>query len=301
MREDEPGQPRVLWRSHPWTKQISSVAAHVSAAALVAMGAASSLAARKNTNRKHGREGNNEDEASGREGGKSRDGNNTRETAGEQDRDVTREQSNTAVRDGGGNRVHDRNRERDVSETTNDRQVRKEQTSNPDKTPEATETPEATNTGGGIGDNFGNAGSGLFDSPLATKTRRRANDFENRDPDAEDEEIVVEVNPDGESVYETDSVFFATGPEGLEIQTKNITYFAEPTPTPTPLPVLELPAREPGFPFGEDFPFGNEAGDVTPRATEPSDPGDTGNARGRAGDRAPADSDGGDNSMDFTS
>ncbi len=53
----------------------------------------------------------------------------------------------------------------------------------------------------------------------------------------------VDVDPDGESVYETDSVSFTTGPDGLEIVTDNITYFAEPTPTPEPLPGLELPDR----------------------------------------------------------
>ena len=53
----------------------------------------------------------------------------------------------------------------------------------------------------------------------------------------------------------------------LEIQTGNISYTALPTPTPEPLPRLELPTREPGFPFGEDFPFGNTTVTVGPTAT----------------------------------
>ncbi len=111
--------------------------------------------------------------------------------------------------------------------------------------------------GDGGGNDAGNAGSGLFDSPLATKARRRANDFDNADREDDDDRIFVDVDPDGESVYGTDSVSFTTGPDGLEIQTDNISYSAQPTPTPEPLPRLELPTREPGFPFGEDFPFGN--------------------------------------------
>jgi hypothetical protein len=95
-----------------------------------------------------------------------------------------------------------------------------------------------------------------------------------------------------------------TGPDGLEIVTNNITYFAEPTPTPEPLPVLELPARDPGYPFGEDFPFGNSTVVVAPRASEPPDPGDTGtttDARAKLISSPPESSDGGDNSMDFVS
>jgi hypothetical protein len=74
------------------------------------------------------------------------------------------------------------------------------------------------------------------------------------------------------------------------------------------LPRLELPVREPGFPFGEDFPFGDEAVAVRPAAREPSDPGDTGTApapRARplpdSDSSEPTNSDGGDNTMDFSS
>ena len=124
----------------------------------------------------------------------------------------------------------------------------------------------------------GNAGSGFFDSPLATKARRRANDFDNRNRDDEEEDgIVVDVDPEGESVYQTDSISYTTGPDGIEIITKNITYTAAPTPTPTPLPRLELPERD-GFPFGEDFPFGVARPTQAPTAAEPPDPGDTGPA-----------------------
>ena len=151
----------------------------------------------------------------------------------------------------------------------------------------------------------GNAGSGLFDNPLATKARRRANDFDNADSDQDDDGTFVDVRTDDDSVYETDSVSLVTGPDGLEIVTGNITYVAEPTPTPEPLPGLELPDREPGFPFGEDFPFGNATVVIAPTSAEPSDPGDTGTDTVSRAKFIPTQpepsSDGGDNTMDFTS
>ncbi|MCC2629685.1 MAG: hypothetical protein K0S14_3335, partial [Thermomicrobiales bacterium] len=139
----------------------------------------------------------------------------------------------------------------------------------------------------------GDESRGVFDRPLATKARRRSNDFDNADRDKDDGRVFVDVDPEGESVYETDSVALITGPDGIEIQTDNISYFAEPTPTPEPLPRLELLEREPGFPFGEDFPFGIESATVRPSAREPADPGDSGSET--------ANSDGGDNTMDFAS
>ena len=98
--------------------------------------------------------------------------------------------------------------------------------------------------------NRGNAGSGFFDQPLATKARRRSNDFEG-DDEEEDDGIVVDVDPEGESTFETGSIFFSTGPEGLEVVTRNISYTAAPTPTPTPFPRLELPERERLDVFGD--------------------------------------------------
>jgi hypothetical protein len=162
--------------------------------------------------------------------------------------------------------------------------------------------------GGGGGSNGGgtNAGSGVFDNPLATKARRRANDFDNANRDDDDDRTVVDVHPDGESVYQTHSISLTTSPDGLEIVTNNITFSAEATPTPEPLPVLELPDRDPGFPFGEDFPFGKSTVAVAPTATEPPDPGDTGTttdtrAKPIASQPDPGISDGGDYSMDFVS
>ena len=54
--------------------------------------------------------------------------------------------------------------------------------------------------GDGGGNDAGNAGSGFFDSPLATKARRRANDFDNAGGEDEDDGTFADVDPDGESL-----------------------------------------------------------------------------------------------------
>jgi len=178
----------------------------------------------------------------------------------------------------------------------------------------ATSNSETTTGGGGVhggrgnggGHDTGNAGSGFFDSPLATKAHRRADDFNHADPD--DDGTFADVHADGDSVYETDSVSLTTGPDGLEIVTRNITYFADPTPEPEPLLRLELPDHEPGFPFGEDFPFGNATVAIAPAARGPSGASDTGAATGSRAEPIPTNdqselisSDGGDYTTDFLS
>ena len=300
MREHEAGRPRTPRRWHPWIKRISKVAAHVSAASLLASGIASSLAARKPKNR-HDDHGARDQGDRNRDGGNNRNREDRQANDAKEDRGSERENKHKSDGDGDGGNGHRGGKQASrVDESSDVHSAARQQA--------ATATPTPTNGdggggGGGKGDSggndAGNAGSGFFDSPLATKARRRANDFDNADRDEDDGRIFVDVDPEGESVYETDSVVLITGPDGIEIQTDNITYFAEPTPTPEPLPRLELPVREPGFPFGEDFPFGDESATVRPSAREPSDPGDTGAAP--APRTEPANSDGGNNTMDFLS
>ena len=315
MPEDEAGRPRVPWRSHPWFTRVSSIAAQVAAAALLATGAANSLAARKNRGQNGERRDN--DEADIHRGGRGQD--RKRENDGNNDREDERASERKAQRDGGSrdrDRDRDGKRDREDDEATDakDTHVSRQQEEDPAEEPveDVPEEDEDTggggrNNGGGGGNDAGNAGSGFFDSPLATKARRRANDFNNPDGENEEDGIFVDIDSEGESVYETDSISFASGPEGAEILTENITFFAEPTPAPTPIPTLELPVREPGFPFGENFPFGDAAVAVAPAAPVPADPGDTpvivpDPAPAPApSDAPPADSDGGDNTMDFTS
>jgi hypothetical protein len=346
MREDEAGRPRVSWRRRPWFKPISTFVASASAALQLATDAAGSLAARKNNDRDDRGGGDKTDKDRDRGDDRDQDPESKSENERKADRKDEREDNDKASRDGDGdNRDHDRGRHRQrqnddasdleagasTKQKANRSQEAEQTNDNPEDTeePDDTEDPEETDGGGGGGgggrggrggrgdgggNDAGNAGSELFDSPLATKARRRAKDFENADRDDDEERIIVDVDPDGESVYETDTILFATGPEGVEIQTGNITFFADPAPPPEPLPGLDLPVREPGYPFGEDFPFGDFPFGVATVTTdptaapEPADPGDTAPDPARRADPvpaadepAPASSDGGDNTMDFSS
>ena len=326
MREHEAERPRTprLW--HSWLKRISNAATHLSAATLLASGMASSLAARKHGGR-HDDGGDRDRSEKDRGSGNDRDQEDKHGNDAKEDRSLHRDHAHKSDGDGHGGHGHRGGaHERQVDESSDvDAAAKKTATATPTAT--ATATPTGGGGGGGGGKNHGggkgdggndkgdgggndkgNAGSGLFDRPLATKARRRANDFDNADRDDDDHRTVVDVDPEGESVYGTDSVTFSTGPDGIDIQTDNISYTALPTPTPEPLPALELPTREPGFPFGEDFPFGNSTVVVNPTAPEAADPGDTGSAPApraepipAADASAPTSSDGGDNTMDFSS
>ena len=307
MREHTAERPRMSGRWHPWLKRISRAVAHLSAASLLASGMASSLAARKRSHR-------HEDRGGREKADRDRHDNNDRNREDQQANDAKEERrlerANKEESQGDGDTVqahrsgrHDR--PVDASSETESVARRQDATVTPTPTP----TEEGGGGGGGGGGDggmrAGNAGSGLFDSPLATKTRRRANDFENANRDPDEGRTFVDVSPDGESIYETGAVSLITGPDGLEIDTGNITYIADPTPTPEPLPRLVLPEREPGFPFGEDFPFGNAAVFVGPRAAEPSGPNDTTTTTNSGAAFFPThpepSSDGGDNTMDYTS
>jgi hypothetical protein len=315
MREHEAGRPRMPGRWRSWIKRISNVATHVSAASLLATGMASSLAARKDKSRNNDPGG--KDHTDRNRDGHSNDRNREAKHADDpkEERRLHRENRDNShgddeVRHG----RHGGKQDPQVNESNDVHSAASQKTPTPSPTP--TDTPSGGGGGGGgdggggggSGHRAGNAGSGLFDSPLATKARRRANDFDNAGHDNEHDGTLVDVHPQGESVYETNSVAFTTGPDGLEIHTGNITYFAEATPAPEPLPRLELPVHEPGFPFGENFPFGNLAAADRPVVSEPADPGDTGTdltTRAKpifdSGLSETDNSDGGDNTMDFTS
>ena len=210
MREHEAGRRRTPGRWHPWVKRISSVAAHVSAASLLASGLASSLAARKHKSRSDDRGA--RDQTDRDRGGNDRNREDKHANDPREDRRL--QQENRDSSHGGGNGRHDPHsgkQELQVDESSDVHSAASQ------KTPTATPTPTPSPSdggggggGGGKGDggglHAGNAGSGLFDNPLATKARRRANDFDNANQEDEDDGIFVDVHPDGESVYETDSV-----------------------------------------------------------------------------------------------
>jgi hypothetical protein len=325
MREHEAGRPRMPGRWRSWIKRISNVATHVSAASLLATGMASSLAARKDKSRNNDPGGKDHTDRNRDGHGSERNREAKHADDPREDRRVQREHRDSLHGDGEGRHGHHSGKQEPQNDESSDVHSAARQ-NNPTPTPTPTEAPRGDGGGGGgggggdggdggdggggggSGHRAGNAGSGLFDSPLATKARRRANDFDNAGHDNEHDGTLVDVHPQGESVYETNSVAFTTGPDGLEIHTGNITYFAEATPAPEPLPRLELPVHEPGFPFGENFPFGNLAAADRPVASEPADPGDTGTdltTRAKpifdSGLSETDNSDGGDNTMDFTS
>ena len=243
-----------------------------------------------------------------------------------EERKLERENNDKAGRDGDGRNSHrERRQERRDDDSSDDSPaVNKKQQSNQNNQDSnnsdgdedtaggnddtTTGGNEDTTDGGGRGDgggnDAGNAGSGFFDSPLATKARRRANDFDNAGGEDEDDGTFADVDPDGESLFETESVSLTTGPEGLEIVTNNITYFAEPAAAGTVAQGWSCPSANLVSPL-EDFPFGDMAVTTSPTEPEPSDPGDTGAAPRRtepipaADEPEPSSSDGGDNTMDF--
>ncbi len=311
MREDKAGRARVPWRSSQIMSRLTSAAAHLSGAVLLAAGVANTLAARRDRydgkradgDGKNGRDGERENRAD-RDRDRDQDRDESREERRDrrEDRDVKREQTDDSSRDRS-DRNRDRDSKNDDTKDDTDSDVGAEQNNNNRKRDDEPDNDE----GGGGGGN--NAGSAAFDNPLATKARRRAKDFDNRDRGEEEEEgVFVDVDPEGESIYQTESISFATGPEGIEILTDNITYIAAPTPTPTPFPRLEFPERD-GYPFGEDFPFGVARPTQTPTSA-PVDPGDEAPDPGDSPpppseptptEPLPDDTDGGDNSMEFTS
>ena len=326
MREDEAGRARVPWHSNPILTRLARAGGHLSGAVLLAVGAANAFAARRNRqdNGKHdpeegknGRDRDREDrEIRDRDDRQDKDASREDRQARKDDREASREQSDAS----GGNRNRDRNRDRKSDETADDSDVdsekkkRNDGNKNDDSNGEDDGGGGDGGDGGGRGDGGGgnNAGSAAFDNPLTTKARRRAKDFEDRDrDDDEDDRIVGDVDSEGESVFQTGSISFATGPDGVEIETANITYIAAPTPTPTPFPRLEFPERD-GYPFGDDFPFGVVRPEQTPTTAAPTDsgddvldpePGDSPPPQDALlpSDPLPSAPDGGDNSTDFAS
>lgn len=203
MREHEAGRPRMPGRWHPWLKRISNAAAHLSAASLLASGMASSLAARKRTNRHD--EGGGRDKADrDRDGGNDRNREDKHTNDLKEDRRLERENRERAHGDGDADQGHRSGRnDRQVDASSDSQTAARRQDATATPTPEPTSPGDGGDGGGGGGDGgnrAGNAGSGLFDNPLATKARRRANDFENADPDRDEDATFVDVDPNGESV-----------------------------------------------------------------------------------------------------
>src|SRR5215217_1810459 len=223
MREHEAGRPGTPGRWRAWIKRISDVATHVSAASLLASGMASSLAARKDKSHNDDRGGKDQTDRNRDGHGSERNREAKHADNPREDRRVQREHRDNLHRDGEGRHGHHSGKQEPQNDGSSDVHSAARQ-NNPTPTPTPTETPRGDGGGGG-GDGgdggggshrAGNAGSGLFDNPLATKARRRANDFDNAGQDDEHDGTFVDVHPEGDSVYETNSVAFTAGPDGLE-------------------------------------------------------------------------------------
>jgi len=286
MRENLAGRARTSWRSHPMFTPLGRLAARLSAAGALAAGVAGSVAALgKNADDGEGHKGHRHDHGDG-QGGHHRD----------------RPRHDRAR--------HDHHNQSDQQAQSSDVESEKKNNNNGNdnnNNNDNTDTTGNTNDGGGNEKHHpGNAGSDLFNRPLATKARRRAKDFagqgndnQNND-DGQDHGVTGNADSQGETTYQTGSISFTTGPDGIEIHTRNINYTAAPTPTPTPLPRLVLPGREPSATAGAGHGAQPTAVPVSSEAPAPvNEPPDTGDTAPEA--PPPADTTGGNNSMGFSS
>lgn len=279
----------------PAMRRMSSLLAHLLGAAGLAAGVADTLAKRhKNAKQEPGpdREARREERRDAR-----------RSERDDDDRDAKRE---ARLERQEGRQQEDDERGRHARNGSTDH----EQKANGKKDDEPNNNDNSDDNNDDGGNDRGNAGSGFFDSPLARKTRRRANDFDdNRDRDdgADDDRLTGNVDDDGHH-FETNSISFTNGPDGLEVVTGNIEYSAPPTPTPTPFPTLTLPERDRLDVFGDrvtaaptSVPSGS--GPSNGSAAPPSSNAGTSVSTGSRPSPVTPDTnpDGGDNSSDFLS
>jgi hypothetical protein len=329
MREDLIGLPIVPRRSNPLVRRLRGIGAPLSALSLLVSEVEDALGARRKRGRHNGDNAGNDDRKrdrhqerdAGREDKRDRDDRNDRGDRHHDDRHRQRAQDNgnDANSDVDAAAKNNKNKnQNNNNNNNNDRNNRnKDDEPNNNDNNDNTDDTDDTNDGGGGGgggNDRGNAGSGFFDSPLATKARRRANDFDNNADGDNDEEdrTGADINPDGDSTFHTGSISYTTGPDGIEIVTRHITYTAPPPPPPPELPRLELPTRESTV-FGNLSPATVATGDVEtgdaavapPAEPSPSEsaPSDGGAVNLGTPNPIPTlpDMDGGDNTVDFLS
>ena len=153
MREHEAGRPRAPRRWHPWIKRIRNVAAHVSAASLLASGIANSLAARKPKNR-HDDRGARDQRDRDRDGRNDRNREDRQANDSKDDRESQRESRDGSLGDGDGRHSHQRGKQEPQGDES--RGVHSEQKATVDPTP----TPTPTDGGGGGGGGRNREGGG---------------------------------------------------------------------------------------------------------------------------------------------
>jgi hypothetical protein len=245
MREDASGRPRLLSRNFSVRARTRGVVAYFAAVSVILAGLAGTLGARRGTQEAQGDHPKGETKLGQRRAGKS----------------VTVQRTPEHGHHGRHGGAHaDGHRHEHGGNAGNVNQLKA--TSTPTPTPTRTPNAGKGNGGGGGGGggggnkgggtsggkhhgNKGNGGADLFNRPLATKARRRAKNFANAGQNKNKSTgIVVNADSQNKSTFQTDGISYTTGPDGIEIVTRNIDYKAAFTPTPTPFPTLEIPTRE---------------------------------------------------------
>lgn len=305
MPKSGAGRPWMSSRAHSIFHGLANVGARISAAVVLATGAVNGIAARR-----HEKHGDPQAADKGGDGGGPRDRaerhKHENDRADNRDRNRDRDDNQDADTSGSGRRkTNDSTNAENSSDSVRKEQSNGNNNNSNNNTTDTNTNNDASNDDTG-GNESGNAGSGLFESSLATKAKRRAKDFEgNSAKDDEEDRLAVDVDSEGESSFQTGSIFFASGPDGLEVETRNISFTAAPTPTPTPFPRLELPERDRLDVFGDRViaaPTPTPTGSApAPSDPAPSDPGDDRPADVPAPTMVPSDTTGGDNSGDFLS
>lgn len=272
-------------------RRVANLAAHLVGGAGLAFGTIDALAKRRKKSADDGsvsdREARREERRNARRA--------ERDDADKDDKRQARQERREAREEDNGKDHHARNGS-----------VDQEQRSNKNKDDEPNNNDGNNDDGGDNG--RGNAGSGFFDSPLARKTQRRAKDFDNnRGRDDKDDHLTANTDDDGHH-FETNSISFTNGPDGLEVITRNIEYSAPPTPTPTPFPTLTLPERDRLDVFGDRViaaPTAVPTDDGASSGSAPPPSTNTGNnvSTGSRPTQTPpsGDTSGGDNTSDFLS
>jgi hypothetical protein len=296
MTQQESDVSPAIERGTPAFRRVANLAAHLVGAAGLALGAASTLAKR----RRNKSDGDSEVDRETRREERANARREDRENGGQDDKREARQDRHDARQEDN----HRDNQARNGSVDQEQRASRKK-----DDEPDNSDD-EDTNDDDGGGNDRGNAGSGFFDNPLARKTQRRANDFENnrnRDDEPDEDRLSADTDDNSQN-FETNSISFTSGPDGLEVVTRNIEFSAPPTPTPTPFPTLTLPERDRLDVFGDRvIAAPTAAPSDNDTASEPARPPstDTGTSVSTGSRPTPAppasDTSGGDNTSDFLS
>ena len=296
MTQQENDVAPAIKRVAPPRWRVANLAAHLVGSAGLAFGAVSTLAKR----RRDRSDGDSEHDR----GARREERRNARQV---DDGDDNKAQTREARQERRDARQEDAGRDDNAHNDSVDRHQRAGKQSNNNNNNNSNDDNSADDEDGG--NNRGNAGSGFFDSPLARKTHRRANDFDdNRGRDDEPRDDNLTADNGDEQHIETNSISFTNGPDGLEVVTGNIEYSAPPTPTPTPFPTLTLPERDRLDVFGDrviaaptSVPANNGSSSGSAPST-PADSGTTGSNGSRPTPTPPSgDTSGGDNTSDFLS